>query len=431
MNYSEILIYIYSLINIKKHEKETYRKREINVSKTAYILEELEYKQTFKIIHIAGTKGKGSTTLSLSSMLTKAGGKVGAFISPHIISERERISINGNWIDENTFISIALKIKDIIEKESLNISVFEFFTIMGLYYFYKENVDYACIETGIGGRLDCTNIVDTTVSIITSISYDHTNILGDTIEEIAFEKAGIIKHNIPIVSASSSSNALNVLKKNASDKNSPIFILGENFSNYIIKNTKDELSFEYIENDYKEIFNVSLVGSHQAENISVAFRAFRLLYPNMENSFYSGIASSIKDLKINGRMTFIQESPPIIVDGAHNGHSMKTVLETLYNWFPNIIILFAPLADKDIDRMCKTLIKYKNNMTLIVSAPKNEYKDTDSLSTHKYLESIGIESEHIESLECALKYVKDMSNEKNMPALIIGSLYTASEVINI
>jgi len=431
MDYRETLIYIYSLIDTGKHKKEIYKKRISGVSKVDDILKKLGYKQTFKIVHIAGTKGKGSTTLSLSSMLTKASSKVGTFISPHIISERERISINDNWIDEDIFVDIALKIKAIIEKDNIDISVFEFFTAMGLYHFYKENVDYACVETGIGGRLDCTNIVSTTVSIITNISYDHMNILGDTIEEIASEKGGIIKNNVPIISAASYNSALNVLKKIALEKKSPIFILGEDFGNNIIKNTKDELSFEYIENNYKEMFNTTLLGSHQAENISVAFRAFRLLYPNMDNNFYSNIASSIKDLKIKGRMTFIQKEPPIIVDGAHNGHSMESVLSTLYSWFSNMIILFAPLADKDINRMCKTLIKYKGNMTLIVSAPKNEYKYTDSLFTYKYLESIGIESTHIKNLEEALEYVKKMSNEKNMPALIIGSLYTASEVINI
>lgn len=431
MNYRETLIYIYSLINTEKHKKDVYKKRATDISKVACILKKIGYKQTFKIVHIAGTKGKGSTTLALSMMLTKASSKVGTFISPHIISERERISINGNWIDEKTFIDIALEIKGIVEKYNIDISVFEFFTAMGLYYFYKENVDYACIETGIGGRLDCTNMVSTTVSIITNISYDHTNILGDTIEEIAREKGGIIKNNVPIISSASFSNALNVLNKIAHEKKSPIFILGEDFVSNIIKDTKDELSFEYIENNYKEMFNVALLGSHQAENISVAFRAFRLLYPNMDDSFYSNIASSIKDLKIKGRMTFIQKEPPIIVDGAHNGYSMESVLSTLYSWFSNIIILFAPLADKDIDRMCKTLIKYKGNMTLIVSAPKNEYKNTDSLSTYKYLESIGIESTHIENLEEALSYVKKMSNENNTPALVIGSLYTASEVINI
>ena len=212
-NINEALNYIYSFMG-KKKSKNFHKNNFNHINIVKEILNILGYKQTFKIIHITGTKGKGSTTLVLSNMLKFAGYKTASFVSPHIINVRERIAINNQWISEEDFINITKKIKNILEKNKIyNITVFEIFTIIGLYYFYIQNVDYACIEVGIGGKLDCTNIVDSSISVITSISYDHMEILGNSIEEITEQKAGIIKENSLVVSAAQEKESINIIKK--------------------------------------------------------------------------------------------------------------------------------------------------------------------------------------------------------------------------
>lgn len=422
-NINEALNYIYSFMGKKNLHKNSFN--HINIVKE--ILNILGYKQTFKIIHITGTKGKGSTTLVLSNMLKSAGYKTASFVSPHIINVRERIAINGEWISEKDFIDITKKIKNILEKNKIyNITVFEIFTIIGLYYFYIQNVDYACIEVGIGGKLDCTNIVDSSISVITSISYDHMEILGNTIEEITEQKAGIIKENSLVVSAAQEKESINIIEKIAKEKTSKLYVFKKDFDVDIISNTNKILEFNYIENEKKYKFETTLLGEHQSENISLAFKTFTLLINN-EKLYYKAI-DSIKNFSINARLTFIQRNPDIIIDGAHNSKSLFRILKTIYKWYDYLIILFAPLSEKDIKGMCEIL--KDSDSFIIVSSPNTNYKENDSYKTYQYLKERD-NIIHIENFNEAVKYMQKLSKEKNIPALVIGSLYSASDYINL
>ncbi len=421
MNYYQSLEYIYS------YKTGVYKRSDEILLNTQLILEKLGYKQTFKVIHIAGTKGKGSTTLVLSKMLESAGNKVGSFISPHILDERERVSINGEWISEERFADIISKIKNILDEEKLNTTIFEFFTVLCLYYFYQENVDYACIEVGIGGRIDCTNIVSPSISIIANISYDHTDILGNDIKDIAYEKAGIIKKNIPVILSRQCKEVIEVVENKAKETSSDIFILGKDFNTEIIDNNIHSLKFKYLEDNYEEDFIVSLLGLHQAENVSIAFKAFRTLYKNESDSFYKKAIEHIRTLTIKARLTVASNDPIIIIDGAHNGHSLDCILLNMFSWFNDIIVLFAPLVDKDINRMGEILFKYQDKMSLVISATKNITKNTDSLYVHQYIESININSKHIKDFDEALCFVKKQAISENKPILLVGSLYSASD----
>lgn len=422
-NINEALNYIYSFMGKKNLHKNSFN--HINIVKE--ILNILGYKQTFKIIHITGTKGKGSTTLVLSNMLKSAGYKTASFVSPHIINVRERIAINGEWISEKDFIDITKKIKNILEKNKIyNITVFEIFTIIGLYYFYIQNVDYACIEVGIGGKLDCTNIVDSSISVITSISYDHMEILGNTIEEITEQKAGIIKENSLVVSAAQEKESINIIEKIAKEKTSKLYVFKKDFDVDIISNTNKILEFNYIENEKKYKFETTLLGEHQSENISLAFKTFTLLINN-EKLYYKAI-DSIKNFSINARLTFIQRNPDIIIDGAHNSKSLFRILKTIYKWYDYLIILFAPLSEKDIKGMCEIL--KDSDSFIIVSSPNTNYKENDSYKTYQFLKERD-NIIHIENFNEAIKYMQKLSKEKNIPALVIGSLYSASDYINL
>ena len=411
----------------KKNSKNLHKNNFNHINNVKEILNILGYKQTFKIIHITGTKGKGSTTLVLSNMLKFAGYKTASFVSPHIINVRERIAINNQWISEEDFINITKKIKNILEKNKIyNITVFEIFTIIGLYYFYIQNVDYACIEVGIGGKLDCTNIVDSSISVITSISYDHMEILGNSIEEITEQKAGIIKKNSLVVSAAQEKESINIIKKISKEKNSKLYVFKKDFDVDIISNTNKILEFNYIENEKKYKFETTLLGEHQSENISLAFKTFTLLINN-EKLYYKAI-DSIKNFSINARLTFVQRNPDIIIDGAHNSKSLFRILKTIYKWYDYLIILFAPLSEKDIKGMCEIL--KDSDSFIIVSSPNTNYKENDSYKTYQYLKERD-NIIHIENFNEAIKYMQKLSKEKNIPALVIGSLYSASDYINL
>lgn len=423
-NINEALNYIYSFMGKKNLHKNSFN----HINNVKEILNILGYKQTFKIIHITGTKGKGSTTLVLSNMLKFAGYKTASFVSPHIINVRERIAINNQWISEEDFINITKKIKNILEENKIyNITVFEIFTIIGLYYFYIQNVDYACIEVGIGGKLDCTNIVDSSISVITSISYDHMEILGNTIEEITEQKAGIIKENSLVVSAAQEKESINIIKKISKEKNSKLYVFKKDFDVDIISNTNKILEFNYIENEKKYKFETTLLGEHQSENISLAFKTFTLLINNNEKLYYKSI-DSIKNFSINARLTFVQRNPDIIIDGAHNSKSLFRILKTIYKWYDYLIILFAPLSEKDIKGMSDIL--KNSNAFIIVSSPNTNYKENDSYKTYQYLKERD-NIIHIENFNEAIKYMQKLSKEKNIPALVIGSLYSASDYINL
>ena len=428
-NINEALDYIYSFMGKKTLHKNSFN----HMNNVKGILKILGYKQIFKVIHITGTKGKGSTTLVLSKMLSSIGYKSGAFISPHIVNERERISINEEWISEEDFINITKKIKNIIDNNEIysNVTVFEIFTIMGLYYFFIKGVDYACIEVGIGGKLDCTNIVESDISILTSISYDHMEVLGYTIEEITTQKAGIIKPNSVVISAYQEENSIKIIENISKENNCKLYVFKRDFDAEIILNSNEKLEFNYLENDKKYSFSTVLLGEHQAENISLSFKALNILLKADNNHTEKNINKAVKSLKdfcINARLTFMHKNPDIIVDGAHNSKSLERILNTIYKWYDDVIILFAPLSQKDIKNMADVLKKYDS--LIILSSPDNiSHKETDSYKTYKYFKDNN-NVKHIPNFHEAVENLKSI-NKTNKPVLVIGSLYAASEFISL
>lgn len=428
-NMNEALDYIYSFMGKKTLHKNSFN----HMNNVKGILKILGYKQIFKVVHITGTKGKGSTTLVLSKMLSSIGYKSGAFISPHIVNERERISINEEWISEEDFINIIKKIKNIIDNNEIysNVTVFEIFTIMGLYYFFIKGVDYACIEVGIGGKLDCTNIVESDISILTSISYDHMEVLGYTIEEITTQKAGIIKPNSVVISAYQEENSIKIIDDISKENNCKLYVFKRDFDAEIILNSNEKLEFNYLENDKKYSFSTVLLGEHQAENISLSFKALNILLKADNNHIEKNInkaVKSLKDFSINARLTFMHKNPDIIVDGAHNSKSLEMVLNTIYKWYDDVIILFAPLSQKDIKNMAEVLKQHDS--LIVLSSPDNiAHKETDSYKTYKYFKD-NSNVKHIPNFYEAVENLKSI-NKTDKPVLVIGSLYAASEFISL
>ena len=320
-----------------------------------------------RVIHVAGTKGKGSTCVFISRLLSYHGYKVGLFLSPHLQCFRERISINGNFISAKEFGRYIWEIKNIYEKEDKfkeigEPTLFEILTAISLHYFHKNNVDFVVLETGLGGRLDATNVVaNPLTSVITPIGFDHMDILGDTIEKISFEKAGIIKRRRPVILSEQEERALKVIIDKGRECNSKIYMAGRDFSTRIIKMDRGGTIFTYKSNkNFFENLKIKLLGEYQVMNSSLAIKTLEVLEDlGLIEIKESKIRKALEDAFIPGRGEIINEGGRVyILDGAHNEISMREVRKFLQQYFScgKINLIFGILKDKNIERVLEMIV---------------------------------------------------------------------------
>ncbi len=282
-----------------------------------------------KVIHIAGTNGKGSTTSLIASALIENNYKVGVFTSPHLLDFRERISINGKKISQAYVVDFVQQYKD--EVKEINPSFFEWTTALAFAYFHSQNVDFAVIETGLGGRLDSSNIVQPLVSVITTIGIDHVHYLGNTYREIAFEKGGIIKENTPcVIGHGLNKEAVTELQKIALEKHAPLI-----FTQPLQQKVKTDL-----------------LGSIQQYNIATALTTLNVLknkIPLTDHNIYKGFEKVTQNTLLRGRWEQIRQVPKVVVDIAHNVQAVEAVLEQLNQEnYKNLHIVWGMVSDKDI-----------------------------------------------------------------------------------
>ncbi|TQR32875.1 bifunctional folylpolyglutamate synthase/dihydrofolate synthase [Lysinibacillus sphaericus] len=304
-----------------------------------------------RAIHLAGSNGKGSTVNALREMLQHAGYKVGAFTSPHLERVNERMTINGIQISDEQFLHYMNNIAKIIEThyEGDFPSFFEVVTLIMFQHFADQEVDIALIETGLGGRLDATNVITPLMSIITTISLEHTAFLGDTLAKVAFEKAGIIKENIPVVVGVKSEEALTVIEEVANERHAPCFVLGKNFTVENIEQGTNIQHFNYRKENVEMVdVPLKMAGQHQINNASLAITAILTLRENgaidiSDESIHQALAKA----QWAGR--FEQLPGNIILDGAHNSEGTTALIQTLKTVYPrqNYRFIYAALSDKD------------------------------------------------------------------------------------
>ncbi|MGE7985041.1 bifunctional folylpolyglutamate synthase/dihydrofolate synthase [Lysinibacillus fusiformis] len=304
-----------------------------------------------RVIHVAGSNGKGSTVNALREMLQHAGHQVGAFTSPHLERVNERMTINGEPITDEQFLYYFNKLAKIIEEQYNGDfpSFFEVVTLIMFQFFADQKIDIALIETGLGGRLDATNVVTPLLSIITTISLEHTAFLGDTFAKIASEKAGIIKQGVPVVVGVSNKEALAVIKETANAQQAPCFILGQDFTVSDILQSTDVQQFTY-ENGNIVMTDIALkmAGPHQINNASLAITAILALHEEGAITISDpSIRYGLQYAHWAGR--FEQWPQKIVLDGAHNSEGMAALIQTLKNVFPksHYRFVYAALADKD------------------------------------------------------------------------------------
>jgi dihydrofolate synthase/folylpolyglutamate synthase len=393
----------------------------LGLERISHILELLENPQdNLKIIHVAGTNGKGSVCSMLSSILAQTGYTTGLYTSPHIVDYTERIKINNKDISREDFSALFEQIHEISQKNDIHLTEFEILTAMAFEYFSKQNTDIVILETGLGGRLDATNVVKSTIlSIITSIDKDHEDRLGDTIDKIAYEKSGIIKENKPVITVENN-NGIETIQKIAEEKNSPFIKVKNDFE--IVDKKNNILS-----ND-QESYELALRGVWNTENLALVISAVNILKKNGFSCSEKDLRHALKNTSWQSRFQFISEKN-ILIDGAHNPASAQKLRESLDFYFPENkkIWLYGCLNTKDYETVIKNLFKDGETVFINDSFSKNavshqalEQKILENCKNAKIYKSSSIKN----SLEMVL------SNALESEMIVIaGSLYLTGCII--
>lgn len=402
MNYKETVNWLFQQLPMyQKQGKTAYKK---DLTNTIVFSKELKHpEEKFKSIHVGGTNGKGSTSHMIASILQEAGYKVGLYTSPHLKDFTERIRINGNEIPKEKVISFVKNHKVFLEKQGL--SFFEMTVGMAFDYFANEKVDIAVIEVGLGGRLDSTNIITPEVSVITNIGKDHTQLLGDTLREIAFEKAGIIKKNIPVVIGERQSVTESVFIKKAKEVNA-------------------EISFA---SDDKQDYLTDLLGDYQKNNTKTAVATIKKLrgYKISDKHIKKGLLSVVKNTYLKGRWQILQDKPKIICDTAHNKEGLIYTLKQLQNEdYKNLHIVLGVVSDKNLDEI---LPLFPKNAAYYFCKPNISRGLSEKLLQVKAKE-FNLLGDSFDSVNQSVENVKEKANLNDV-IYIGGSSFVVAEII--
>lgn len=429
--YKETVKYLFSQLPMfQRVGPKAFKKDLNNILKLADALGNPQ--NNFQSIHIAGTNGKGSTAHILAAIMQKRGFKTGLYTSPHYRDFRERIKINGQYISEKGIISFVEQNKILFEK--IKPSFFEISVAMAFDYFSKENVDIAIIETGLGGRLDSTNIITPLLSVITNISYDHTNFLGETLTEIAGEKAGIIKPNIPVVIGEKHPETIPVFSDKAKKENAPIYFAEYTFEVKPVSRNLTHSYFNIFKNGklYCQNLPVNLHGHYQTKNLTTALKTIEILdekHPQFcakkTDLKWAGL-SEIKSLtNFIGRWQILGQNPTILCDSAHNKAGISLIINQIQQLdFKKLHIILGFVFDKPLDEVLNLFpkeAKYyfaKPNIPRGLEAKKLKSKAADfELKGRAYV-----------SVKNALKAAKRAADNGDL-VYIGGSIFVVAEVV--
>jgi len=421
----------------------------LGLERTEKILELLgNPHKRLKCVHIAGTNGKGSTTAMITNILVSAKYKVGSYISPFIEEFEERMQINNVNISKEDLSNIITEVSRVVEKVVKlgysNPTEFEIITCAAFLYFYQNNVDFVVVEVGMGGRLDSTNVITPVLSVITSISLDHTQILGDTIDKIAYEKAGIIKGGIPVVIFPQQKQSDEVIEVICREKNSKLIRVPRESAIYLGKVNLQEVAITSIEgtaysnnnlitqkikvqtlnNDY--IIDLALLGKHQLLNCSVAIHAIEELIGQREKISKENILMGLSNVVWPARMEVMNKKPLVVIDGAHNIDGIKNLAESIDMYFNynKIILVLGILADKQVEEMIKIIVpKASRVITVTPHSERAELSAKLKVQVDKY----NTNCESIENYEEAYKKALSYCNQEDM-LLVCGSLYMVGDM---
>lgn len=437
--YQNTLDYLYSFVDYSLTKADRLAQAKFDLSRMQRLLEELgNPHRSYPSIHITGTKGKGSVTAMCASVLQEAGYRVGMYTSPHLEDYAERIQINRENIPHEALVSLVELMKPAIEKIK-DLTTFEITTALAFLYFYQQKVDVAVVEVGLGGRLDATNVLLPEVSVITSISYDHTFVLGNTLAEIAREKGGIIKKGVPVVCAPQEQEAWDVIHEIAANHHSRLISVGKNIIGRKIEQTLDYQTIEitdFINPGLLDNFNdgsepqkiniqIPLLGDHQVENATVAYAALNQFrqrsLPITDEQIIHGFPQTIWQ----GRFEIISRNPPVILDCAHNRESIQQLVNTLQQVFPKRrpLLIYGASEDKDIQGMFADILPMVDEIIGTRSFhPRAISADKLLVLAEPYQKPITVNENVAEALWFALQRIKP-----DQLIVITGSIFVVAE----
>ena len=382
--------------------------------------------QKFPSVLIAGTKGKGSTAALVESIIRVAGYRTGLFTSPHLHSFRERVRVNGTMISQPRVIEITTRLQE-ISAHFPRSTFFEWVTALAFTQFARAQVDIAVVEVGLGGRLDCTNVLTPRVSVITPISYDHMEILGNTLAKIAFEKAGILKQNIPVVVAPQEAEAQQVIEHVAREKNAPFVDVARTLQ-WQLQATSSAAQIVQMrrpdETRWKK-YSLPLLGPHQRVNLATALATIETLRAQNWNIPYHAIKRGIETVEWHARFEILARNPFIIADGAHNRASAHELVRTLDEVFPNarVHFIFGASSDKDIAGMLQELAPRATTF-IFTQAHHTRAALTESLAN--LAAPLNIPTHSASDVPHALELAQQLASNDDV-ICITGSLFIAAE----
>ncbi|HNY84020.1 MAG TPA: folylpolyglutamate synthase/dihydrofolate synthase family protein [Anaerolineaceae bacterium] len=433
--YNAALDFIYSFIDfsMKRHVDDTHRFFKLDrMNKLMGLLDDPHHK--FPTVHVAGTKGKGSTASFIASALEQADYKVGLYTSPHLVEFTERIQINRQHIEQASLISLT----DLLRPLTLSvpeITTFELTTALAFQYFAQEKVDIAVIEVGLGGRLDATNVIIPQVSVITSISYDHTAVLGNTLTEIAYEKGGIIKPEVPVVIAPQKPEALTELVRIAQERSAAPTLVEKELNYQEVSHTLHSQTIivhrsaarvpkrSQLTNSPLKL-EIPLLGHHQIENAATAVAALEVLRKKGWRLTRKSVRRSFAQVAWPTRFEILRESPPVVLDSAHNGDSMERLRETLDEYFPNtpFILVFGASADKEMKAMLDAILP---RVEMVITTRSIHPRAKDSVELKALVEPYGLTVIAIDPAEAALAKALELAGA-HKGVIVSGSMFIAS-----
>ena len=421
--YNLALDYLYSFVDYSLKHASELAKADFNLDRMRALMVELENPQNqYPIIHVAGTKGKGSVSALCASALQAAGYKTGLYTSPHLQDYAERIQVDGQPIPHADLAALVEEIKPAVAHVPY-LTTFEITTALGFLYFAHRGCDAAVIEVGLGGRLDATNIVTPRVSVITSLSMDHTQVLGDTLAKIAGEKAGIIKPGVLVVSALQKDEALEVLVRIAGERGCDFTLVGRDVAFEPLSHSMDGQTFKISPSGLT--VKIPLLGLHQAENAAVAYAALKTSGLNVPDE---AIQKGFSELKWPARFDVIRRDPPVVIDVAHNRESALRLCQTLDTFFPDIpvILLFCTLEDKDISGI---LAELSARVERVVATQADHPRAPSVDWIVEQVRKAHLPVEAVTPVAAALNRALELAGEEKL-VLTAGSVAFAGEVMN-